>query len=111
MRATAPGITNSVGNLGQHLCGNLQHFIGAVLGSTGYVRNRESSGYWARSRGEKVWSSAYIAGLMGASAGAVRFLEQSRVYGLGEYRFTHREPAFAAMRHYLPFQRFLKSRD
>lgn len=39
--ATAPGITNSVGNLTLHLCGNLQHFVGAVLGSTGYVRNRE----------------------------------------------------------------------
>ena len=24
-----------------HLCGNLQHFIGTVLGNTGYVRNRE----------------------------------------------------------------------
>jgi uncharacterized damage-inducible protein DinB len=24
-----------------HLCGNLRHFIGAVLGKSGYVRNRE----------------------------------------------------------------------
>lgn len=37
----APGITNSAGNLCLHLCGNLQHFVGAVLGKTGYVRNRE----------------------------------------------------------------------
>ncbi|RFS19081.1 DUF1572 domain-containing protein [Chitinophaga silvatica] len=36
-----PGISNSAGNLALHLCGNLQHFIGAVLGKTGYVRNRE----------------------------------------------------------------------
>jgi hypothetical protein len=35
------GIKNSAGNLCLHLCGNLQHFIGAVLGQTGYVRNRE----------------------------------------------------------------------
>jgi thioredoxin-related protein len=38
---TVPGVTNSVGNLALHVCGNLQHFIGAVLGKTGYVRNRE----------------------------------------------------------------------
>jgi hypothetical protein len=37
---TTPGIANSAGNLCLHLCGNLQHFIGHVLGGTGYVRNR-----------------------------------------------------------------------
>ena len=35
-------IKNSAGNLCLHLCGNLQHFIGAVLGNTGYVRNRDA---------------------------------------------------------------------
>lgn len=35
-----PGITNSGGTLALHLVGNLQHFIGAVLGGTGYVRDR-----------------------------------------------------------------------
>lgn len=34
-------IKNSAGNLCLHLCGNLQHFIGAILGKSGYVRNRE----------------------------------------------------------------------
>lgn len=38
---TSTGVTNSVGNLALHVAGNLQHFIGAVLGGTGYVRNRE----------------------------------------------------------------------
>ncbi len=38
---TAPGVTNSAGNLALHVAGNLQHFVGAVLGGTGYVRNRE----------------------------------------------------------------------
>src|SRR5262245_15810941 len=38
---TAEGISNSAGNLCLHLCGNLQHFIGAVLGKTGYVRQRD----------------------------------------------------------------------
>jgi len=36
------GITNSGGNLCMHLTGNLQHFIGAVLGDSGYVRNRDA---------------------------------------------------------------------
>lgn len=35
-----PGIGNSAGNLCLHLIGNLNHFIGAALGNTGYVRNR-----------------------------------------------------------------------
>jgi uncharacterized damage-inducible protein DinB len=35
-------IHNSAGNLALHLCGNLNHFIGATLGNTGYVRDRDS---------------------------------------------------------------------
>ena len=38
---TAGGISNSSGNFAMHLIGNLNHFIGATLGATGYVRNRE----------------------------------------------------------------------
>lgn len=34
-------ISNSAGNLCLHVLGNLNHFIGCVLGKTGYVRNRE----------------------------------------------------------------------
>ena len=34
-------ITNSAGNLCLHLTGNLRAFVGAQLGDTGYVRNRE----------------------------------------------------------------------
>jgi len=34
-------IKNSAGNLALHLCGNLQHFIGAVLGKSGYIRKRD----------------------------------------------------------------------
>jgi len=36
-----PGIKNSGGNICLHICGNLQHFIGHVMGNTGYVRNRD----------------------------------------------------------------------
>jgi len=35
-----PGTSNSGGNLCLHVCGNLRHFIGALLGSTGYERDR-----------------------------------------------------------------------
>ena len=38
---TAGDISNSGGNLALHLCGNLRHFIGFVLGGSGYVRDRE----------------------------------------------------------------------
>ena len=33
-------IRNTAGNLAWHLVGNLNHFIGTVLGNTGYERNR-----------------------------------------------------------------------
>jgi hypothetical protein len=35
-----PGIANAAGNLVLHVCGNLRHFIGHVLGGSGYVRDR-----------------------------------------------------------------------
>jgi uncharacterized damage-inducible protein DinB len=38
----APGITNPGGNLALHLAGNMQHYIGVVLGSSSYVRNRSA---------------------------------------------------------------------
>ena len=39
--ATRDGIINSGGNLTLHLIGNLNYYIGANLGGTGYLRNRE----------------------------------------------------------------------
>lgn len=36
----SPGITNTGGALVHHVTGNLRHFIGALLGDTGYVRDR-----------------------------------------------------------------------
>ncbi|HVF48350.1 MAG TPA: DinB family protein [Pyrinomonadaceae bacterium] len=35
-------IANSAGNLALHLVGNLNHFFGAVLGGSGYVRDRDA---------------------------------------------------------------------
>ena len=37
----AAEINNSAGNLALHLIGNINHFIGSVLGKTDYVRQRE----------------------------------------------------------------------
>ena len=36
-----PGITNPGGTLALHAAGNIRHFVGAALGDTGYVRNRD----------------------------------------------------------------------
>lgn len=37
-----PGITNSIGTLALHCAGNLRHFVGGVLGGSGYVRERDA---------------------------------------------------------------------
>ncbi len=37
-----PGQPNVAGTLTLHLAGNLQHYLGAVLGHTGYLRDREA---------------------------------------------------------------------
>jgi uncharacterized damage-inducible protein DinB len=38
----SPGGPNAGGTLVLHLAGNLRHFVGAQLGGTGYVRQREA---------------------------------------------------------------------
>lgn len=39
---TEGAITNSAGNLCLHLAGNLNTYIGATLGSSGYIRDRDA---------------------------------------------------------------------
>jgi hypothetical protein len=39
--ALPPGLPNSAGTLALHLAGNLRHYVGALLGGTGYIRNRD----------------------------------------------------------------------
>jgi len=39
---TVPGIANPGGTLALHLAGNLRAFVGAALGQTGYVRDRDA---------------------------------------------------------------------
>jgi hypothetical protein len=41
MWAERPGVTNTSGTLALHCAGNIQHFIGARLGGSGYVRDRD----------------------------------------------------------------------
>ncbi|NNE31095.1 MAG: DUF1572 family protein [Winogradskyella sp.] len=38
---TKGSVTNTAGNLCLHLIGNLNHFIGAALGDSGYIRQRD----------------------------------------------------------------------
>jgi hypothetical protein len=58
---TLPGIRNSAGNLALHVAGNLRLLVGAVLGGTGYQRDRE--GELNRREGSR---AEVIAGLEGA---------------------------------------------
>ena len=39
---TGGNIPNSAGNLALHLIGNVNHFFGATIGGTGYVRDRDN---------------------------------------------------------------------
>jgi len=36
-----PGMANAPGNLALHIAGNLQYFVGAILGGSDYLRHRE----------------------------------------------------------------------
>ncbi len=61
-KPTEPG--NSVGHLILHLTGNLNHFVGAQLGGSGYVRDREREFTEKDLPGRE----ALLAGLDGAAA-------------------------------------------
>lgn len=37
-----PGLPNTAGTIGLHVAGCLQHFVGAQLGDSGFVRDREA---------------------------------------------------------------------
>jgi uncharacterized damage-inducible protein DinB len=42
LRETSGQVNNSAGTLCLHLLGNLNHFLGAQIGNTGYVRDRDA---------------------------------------------------------------------
>ncbi len=65
------GLPNSGGVLVRHIAGNLQHFVGAVLGRTGYQRDREAefgAPPWPRSRllAEVAATEEVVAGTLAA---------------------------------------------
>ena len=42
IRRSVPGLPNTAGTIALHVAGNLQHFVGAQLGKSGYVRDRDA---------------------------------------------------------------------
>ena len=63
---TMPGIPNSAGNLALHIAGNLQYFVGAILGGSAYVRDRDAE--FSRRSGTRT----EITGELQKAAAAVR---------------------------------------
>jgi uncharacterized damage-inducible protein DinB len=76
---TVPGISNSAGNLALHVAGNLRHFGGAVLGGTGYVRNRDQE--FAQRTGTR---AEVVATLKGALVDVERGLEATQADSLAQ---------------------------
>lgn len=67
---TLPGVANSAGNLALHLSGNLQHFVGRVVGHSAYARNREDE--FGRRAGTRQEVVASLEAAMGAVQGALQ---------------------------------------
>jgi hypothetical protein len=74
---TLPGVTNSAGNLALHVAGNLQHYVGAVLGGTGYVRNRDAE--FGRRSGSRAEILAEIDAAIAAVRGVLPGLTGDRI--------------------------------
>jgi hypothetical protein len=74
---------NSFGHLVLHLTGNLNHFVGAQVGHTGYVRDRERE----FTEADVPSKAAALAGLDGAVATFRRVVE-----GLGAEQLTAAHP-------------------
>ncbi|MEO7520943.1 MAG: DUF1572 family protein [Gemmatimonas sp.] len=73
----APGISNSGGTLALHLAGNVRHFVGEVLGNSGYQRDRDAE---FNSRGlARAHVSREIGDAMAQAVRALRSLDPSRL--------------------------------
>ena len=72
---TVPGISNSAGNLALHAAGNLQHFVGGVLGGTGYVRQREQE--FTRREGTRASVAAELEAAVAAVEAGLSGLEDA----------------------------------
>jgi hypothetical protein len=75
-----PGLTNAGGNLVLHICGNLQHFIGTVLGGTGYARNRDAE--FIRRGLTRVQLTHELDNTIGAVSNTLSTLSASKLEGL-----------------------------
>ena len=68
-----PGLANTGGTLALHLAGNLQHYVGARWGGTGYVRNRDAEfGRRGVPRAELIAEIERARAAVAAGLGAVR---------------------------------------
>jgi hypothetical protein len=68
-----PGLANTAGTLALHLAGNLQHYVGARWGGTGYVRNRDAEfGRREVPRAELITEIERARASVAAGLGAVR---------------------------------------
>jgi hypothetical protein len=77
----APGITNPPGALAAHLVGNLQYYIGARLGGTGYVRDRPAEfARRDRTRAELVADVEETRGIVRATLASLPEAELDRDY-------------------------------
>ena len=83
-----PGTPNSGGTLALHIAGNIQHFFGAILGRSGYKRDRDAE--FAR---RNVPRTELLAGLDAAIAAVERTLA-----GLSETQLATPYPELIAKR-------------
>jgi uncharacterized damage-inducible protein DinB len=74
------GISNSAGNLSLHLIGNLNHFIGKILGGSDYVRNREAEFSIKNIKREKLIQDLLKA--KSTVSGTLRNLPQETLYSI-----------------------------
>ncbi len=73
---TAPAVANSVGNLALHVAGNLQHFVGRVLGGSAYVRDRDLE--FSRRTGTRADVKAELRAALAAVEATLRDLPEER---------------------------------
>ncbi|MDQ3242231.1 MAG: DUF1572 domain-containing protein [Gemmatimonadota bacterium] len=72
----APGIANSGGNLALHIAGNLRYFIGAILGGSGYVRDRDAE-FAARDLSRDALSAEIMAAIAELDAAFDRITQET----------------------------------
>lgn len=88
---TVPGIRNSAGNLALHVAGNLRHFVGAVLGGTGYQRQRDAE--FAQRSGTRAEVAALLeAAAAEIEAGLAALTVEARAKPFPQELLGHRPP-------------------